>query len=185
MYTAVLCTGRYFHCDSSWSAPSRVRAPQMKWPPPGIALRQLTPSRLSSPISSSESRTDRSATPSRVAAIPAGAFHTPWVATVLAITPATAPEGAKVATRSSRAGSGWRRRGKYTAAWLLTGNPAADTPSTALATLVHAEGGSMIIMALRVPAYSMVSVITCSSTSPLGVYGGTTIRLTRPTWSSA
>ncbi len=115
--SAVRRTGRYFHSEASRSAPARVRAPQTTWPAPGEARRQLTPSGLSRPISRSVSGIASAATPPSVASSPAGAFHTPRVASVRAITPAIAPDGRErpdlaVAQRvglADRAGSRRRR----------------------------------------------------------------------------
>ena len=58
-------------------------------------------------MSASMRATDGSGTPLSVASSPAGAFHTPRCASVRAITPATAPLGAKVSTWFSF--SGWAR----------------------------------------------------------------------------
>ena len=102
-----------------------------------------------------------------------------------AISPAIAPEAAKVASWPSRSGSGWRTRGKYTAAFGPLVNAAAEAPATASATLVHAAGESITTTARRSVAYEIVSARTVASTSPVFVNGGITIRLTRSAFSSA
>ena len=111
--------GMYFHSEAKRSSPSRVRDPHTTGPAAGATRRQLTPSGLSSPISGSVSVTESPETPARVAASPAGAFHTPRWASVRAKTPATAPQGTNSSIWLSRSGFGCMRRGKNTAAFLL------------------------------------------------------------------
>ena len=84
----------------------------------GKLRRQLTPIGFSSPCSWSLSLTVSASTPASEASMPAGAFHTPRLASVLAITPAIAPDGVKVSIWPFRNGSRRRMRGKYRAAWL-------------------------------------------------------------------
>ena len=55
----------------------------------------LIPSGLSSPFSASVSGTVSDCAPATLAWTPAAAFHTPRAASVAAISPATAPLGAK------------------------------------------------------------------------------------------
>ena len=76
-------TGTYFHSLASWSAPSSVRAPHETLPNTGKVRRQLMPSGLSAPFSASVSSAVRLA-PRSAASVPAGAFHTPRVASVRA-----------------------------------------------------------------------------------------------------
>jgi hypothetical protein len=59
----------------------------------GRVRRQLTPSGFSVPLAASSTCTARSVIPVIPAAVPAGAFHTPRLLSVLAQTPATAPHG--------------------------------------------------------------------------------------------
>ena len=141
MYSAVRRTGMYFHSLASESAPFSVRAPQMTRPAPANARRLLIPKGLSCPISPSVSGTESSGTPLSVASSPAGAFHTPRVASVRASTPATAPEAANVSIWLSRSGLVCLSRGKYTAALALS-VPRAAKPDLASATEPHVGGAS-------------------------------------------
>ncbi len=70
------------------------------------------PTGLISPFSSSVRTTLRPTTPLSPASVPAGAFHTPRLASVRAYTPATAPLATKVSVAPPRSGSGRLMRGK-------------------------------------------------------------------------
>ena len=74
-------------------AAQRARAPDDRAVRPGRLRRQLTPSGLSAPFSASVSGTLSAEHADKVASSPAGAFHTPRLASVRAMTPATAPHG--------------------------------------------------------------------------------------------
>src|SRR3954447_5591275 len=109
-YSAVRRTGTYFHSLDRVSAPNRVRAPHPTLPITGRVRTALMPSGLSEPLSPSVTGTAR-ATPLTTASMPAGAFHTPRVASVRAITPATTPLGPTFFDRPGARGSGMTSRG--------------------------------------------------------------------------
>ena len=78
---------------------------------PRSVRRQLIPRAFSRSLSRAEMLTVNPVTPSSTASGPAGAFQTPRVASVRAITPAAAPEGA-YAWIVPVVGFGLSRRGK-------------------------------------------------------------------------
>src|SRR5712671_5808654 len=95
MNSAVRRTPRYFHSFARLSAPFKVREPHTTGPVLAKLRRQLTPSGLIAPFSGSLRLTSSPSAPVSVASMPAADFHTPRDASVRAITPATAPQGAK------------------------------------------------------------------------------------------
>ena len=119
MKSAVRRTGMYLYSSANWSSPRSVRAPQTTRPGAGNERRQLMPSGLSSPFSSSVSGTVKPTTLLSVAASPAGAFQTPRCASVWANIPARAPQAAKSSTRLLCSGFASRSRGKKIAALRL------------------------------------------------------------------
>ena len=70
-----------------------MRAPHTTGPMIGKVRRQLSPSGLSSPLSSSVISSAGDVPPGSPALVPAGAFQTPRELSVAAHTPATAPQG--------------------------------------------------------------------------------------------
>src|SRR6516162_2776322 len=115
MNSAVRRTGTYFHWLASASAPTSVRAPHSTEPYTGNVLKQFSPSGFRTPFSASVILYTRLWTPDSVASVPAGAFHTPRVPSILAYSPATTPHGAKVRSWKLFRGSGRRSRGKNAA----------------------------------------------------------------------
>src|SRR4051794_39322288 len=95
MNRAVRRTARYLHSLARLSAPFKVREPHTTGPVLAKTRRQFTPNGLIAPFSGSLRLTSRPSAPLSVALIPAADFHTPRDASVRAITPATAPQGAK------------------------------------------------------------------------------------------
>ena len=82
-----------------------VRAPHTTGPMTGKFRRQLSPSGLSSPLSSSVISTAGDIPPGSEALVPAGAFQTPRELSVLAQTPATAPQ--RSTSRGPRSADRW------------------------------------------------------------------------------
>ncbi len=106
----------------------------------------------------------------RAASSPAGAFQTPRLASVRAITPATAPLGAKVSTWLSFSGLGWRSRGKNSAALALLvpsteSKPVSKSAVTSPASF-QAGGGSTSCTARRRTHRASAEVTTSLSTVP-------------------
>src|SRR5207248_11058320 len=144
--------------------PCSVREPQETRPTTGNARKQLTPSGFSSPFSASVSGTVSSVTPTSVASRPAGAFHTPRVASVRAKTPAIAPAGAYASSWFSLSGFGSRIRGKKIAEFLLVvPTPGEAMPALAVALLFQLEGASTSRNARRVSQYAAAAVQTALS----------------------
>ena len=177
--------GTYFHSEAKRSSPWRVRAPHTMRPAGGLERRQLTPSGFSAPFSASVSGTESWGTPRRVASRPAGAVQTPRAVSVRAITPASAPQGAKVSIWPSRSVFACRRRGKYSAALALVVPTPAAMPATACSRDVQLEGGSTSSMARRASQYAAACVQTLSVTSVSASKGGTQSRLKMSASSSA
>jgi len=74
--------------------------------------RQLSPTGFSTSFWTSVIVYVKPLTPENEASVPAGAFQTPSCASVRAMMPATAPQGAKSSRRFLNKGSGMRSRGK-------------------------------------------------------------------------
>src|SRR5512143_2705441 len=105
-------TGTYFHSEPRSLCPCSVREPHTTLPYTGSVRRQLIASGLSWPFSASLIVIARPVAPLSDASLPAGAFHTPRVASVRANTPATKPHGGKSASAPCCNGSGARTHGK-------------------------------------------------------------------------
>ena len=92
MWLAVRRMGTYLFSLPKASSPSMVRAPQTTMPA-GKTRIVLTALGFITPFSGSENLRLTPTTPRMSASAPAGAFQTPRVASIRAITPATAPVG--------------------------------------------------------------------------------------------
>src|SRR5262249_18748120 len=99
---------------------------------------------------------------------PAGAFHTPRVASVRAKTPATAPHGTNSSSWPSRSGFDCTSRGKNSAAFLLL-VPTLARPPAAAAGAFQLLGGSTTSSAPRDSQYVAASLTTWVSTSAVSV----------------
>src|SRR6266536_4227370 len=97
-------------------------------------------------------------TPANPASVPAGAFHTPRVASVRAYTPAMTPHGAKVRSCILFSGSGKRKRGKYAAAFSSRTFKPDDFQSVAVSTSLTFGGASIKTKARRGLQYATAAL---------------------------
>lgn len=111
MKRASLLTGMYFHSDAFWSLPFRVLAPQQTLPYMGKFRRQLMASGFKTPFSRSVRMSSNAGTFVREASVPAGAFQTPLLLSVLAKRPAMVPLAPTDRSLKSLRGSGIIIRG--------------------------------------------------------------------------
>src|SRR6266853_2012972 len=108
--TAVRRTGTYRYSGSLRVA--RVRAPQITIPEAGKERMTLTPIGFSTSWAASVVSATSPTAPPTFAAVPAGAFQTPRVASVRAYRPMTKPEGGTgTGVAEIRAGSEIRSQG--------------------------------------------------------------------------
>ena len=97
----------------SLGAPAIVREPQTTGPITGKLRSTLTPTWLRIPFWSSVSLYSSPVTPASPASMPAGAFQTPRVTSVVAKMPAMMPAAENTRSRLLLSGSGMSTRGKY------------------------------------------------------------------------
>ena len=122
-------------------------------------------------ISTSVRRAVKSVAPTRSNSMPAGAFHTPRVASVRAKTPATKPLGGKARSASFCRGSDANTQGKYNAE-LAACAPVFPVSEAATVAACAASSQSAIRNARRAAASACSIAVAAASARP-----GTQIRL--------